>query len=396
MGLLFFKRRHLQQHFKMIIPNRNRLFLSIFFFISGFSFSTWASRIPTIKTYFGFNEAELGTLLLAMPVSSLIGLPISGWLVSRFESRTPLAVACGINALSLAFIGFAHTPLALIIAICVFAFSMRIFNISVNTQAITLQKQQGVVIMGSFHGLWSTGGIFGVGFSTLLLSMNVSIEAHLFSVAIAGFLITLFSYRFLLRDDQSPTGNKLVLGKPDPYIVYLGMLVFFAAICEGGMFDWSGIYFKEVLNVKIFTYGYLIFMAFMAASRFMSDVVIRLIGMQATYIISALCIIAGIGIAIIIPSFVSAMIGFSLVGLGTASIVPMTYMLAGTSKKYSPGMAISIIATYAIAGMLLGPPLIGYIAHAFNLRISFILFAFSGLMLIPVSALFFRHQRSLN
>jgi MFS family permease len=172
--------------------------------------------------------------------------------------------------------------------------------------------------------------------------------------------------------------------------------VFFAAVCEGGMFDWSGIYFKEVLNVKIFTYGYLIFMAFMAASRFLSDVVTRMIGMPATYIISATFIVIGIGVATIFPTFTNAMIGFSMVGLGTASIIPMTYMLAGTSKKYSPGMAISIIATYAIAGMLLGPPLIGYIAHAFNLRISFIIFALSGLMLIPFSQLFFKHQKSLN
>jgi len=373
-----------------------RLFLSIFFFISGFSFSTWASRIPTIKTFFDYNEAELGTLLLAMPVSSLIGLPISGWLVSRYDSRIPLAAACGINVLSLAFIGFATNTFSLVVAICVFAFSMRIFNISVNTQAITLQKQMGTTIMGSFHGLWSTGGIFGVGFSTLLLSLNVSMPMHLLSVALAGFVITIFSYQFLLKNDRSTSGNTLRLGKPDPYIVYLGLLVFFAAICEGGMFDWSGIYFKEVLNVKIFTYGYLIFMAFMAASRFLSDMVIRKIGLPATYIISAASIILGISVAIILPTFISAMIGFSLVGLGTAAVVPMTYVLAGKSTKYSPGMAISIIATYAIAGMLLGPPLIGYIAHALGLRIAFILFAFSGMMLIPVSLLFFRHQRSLR
>lgn len=325
----------------------------------------------------------------------MIGLPISGWLVARYDSRIPLGVACGMNALSLVVIGYADTLFILVGAICLFAFSMRIFNISVNTQAITLQKRQGSGIMGSFHGLWSTGGIFGVGFSTVLLTFGVSISSHLLSVGLAGLLITIFSYKFLLKDDRSATGNKLILSKPDPYIVYLGLLVFFAAICEGGMFDWSGIYFKEVLNVEIFTYGYLIFMAFMALSRFLSDIVTRYIGMQATYIISALCIVFGIGIAIIEPSFNSAMIGFSLVGLGTASVIPMTYILAGQSKKYSPGMAISIIATYAIAGMLLGPPLIGYIAHAFNLRVSFILFAVSGLMLIPVSALFFKHRSSV-
>ena len=94
---------------------------------------------------------------------------------------------------------------------------------------------------------------------------------------------------------------------------------------------------------------------------------------------------------IIFPFFWPAIIGFSLTGIGVAAIIPMTFSLAGTSKKYSAGMAISIIATYGIIGMLLGPPLIGYLAHLFNLRVSFILLLFSGLMLIPISQLFFRH-----
>ncbi len=90
------------------------------------------------------------------------------------------------------------------------------------------------------------------------------------------------------------------------------------------------------------------------------------------------------------------MIGFCLVGLGTASIFPMTFLLAGSSRKYSPGMAISIVATYALAGSFTGPPLIGYLAHAFGLRISFFAFAFAGIMLIPASQLFFRHQKALG
>src|SRR5690606_13512994 len=93
------------------------------------------------------------------------------------------------------------------------------------------------------------------------------------------------------------------------------------------------------------------------------------------------------------PLFWTSLIGFGLVGLGTAAIVPMTFTLAGHSKKYSPGMAISIIATYSIAGLLIGPPLIGYLAHAFNLRLSFITFAIAGIMLIPMSRLFFHHTK---
>jgi len=377
----------------MISNSKHRFFLSLFFFISGFSFATWASRIPTIKTAFGFNEAELGTILLAMPVGSLIGLPISGWLVSKYNSRVPLAVGYALNAFSLALIGIAHNTFSLVFAICVFAFTTRIFNISVNTQTLTLQKRFEKKIIGSFHGFWSIGGIAGIGLSTLLLTFDVTLAVHFSIVAGLMLLVTLYSYQFLLKGDKSETGNKLILSKPDPYIFYLGIVVFLCAICEGGMFDWSGIYFQEVLNASIFTYGYLIFMTFMAASRFLSDFIIVRIGMPKTYIMSAAFIVSGISLAIIFPTFWTAMVGFSLVGFGTASIIPMSYALAGASKKYSPGMAISIIATYSITGMLLGPPLIGYLAHAFNLRVSFVIFGLCGLMLVPITKMFFKHQR---
>jgi len=374
--------------------NQQRVILSLFFFLSGVCFSTWTSRIPTIKTTFGYNEAELGTILLAMPISSLVGLPISGWLVSRYDSRVPMTAAFVLLSISLALIGLATSTFMLVAAICSYAFSLRILSISVNTQAITLQKQFDRKINGSFHGLWSTGGIVGVGISTLFVALDVRMSIHLAIIASLTLILTLFSYRFLLRNDRTTSGNKLGLGKPDPYIVYLGLLVFFAAICEGGMFDWSGVYFREVVNADLFTLGYLCFMIFMTLSRFASDRLIEQIGMPKTFIMSAALVVAGIGLAVLFPKFWTALIGFCLVGFGTAAIIPMTFLLAGFSKKYSPGIAISIIATYSIVGMLVGPPLIGYIAHAFNLRFAFITFAFSGLMLVPVSQLFFRHQKS--
>lgn len=378
----------------MDLKNKQRIFLSVFFFLSGFCFSSWASRIPTIKTSFDYNEAELGTVLLFMPVSSLIGLPLSGWLVSRYDSRIPLAWGFLMLSVAIACIGFAPTTILLVASISVLSFSFRILNISLNTQAITLQKQFEKKINGSFHGLWSTGGIAGVGFCTFLVGFNVPIGIHLAIVGVLTFVTTLYARQFLLRKDRASSGNRLVLGKPDPYIVYLGLIVFFAAICEGGMFDWSGVYFKEVVNVEIFTWGYLFFMICMALSRFASDHIVEAIGMQKTYIASASFVVAGIALAVLLPGFWTSLIGFCLVGLGTASIIPMTYTLAGHSTKYSPGMAISLIATYSIVGMLVGPPMIGYIAHAFSLRLSFVTFALSGLMLIPISQLFFRYVQS--
>lgn len=374
---------------------KQRLSLGIYFFLSGFFFATWASRIPTLKQLFDLNEAELGNLLLTMPVSSLIGLPISGWLVSRFDSRGPLLVSFIFLSFALAAIGWADKLWLLISAIGLFSFSMRILNIAMNTQSLSLQRSYKKKIIGSFHGLWSSGGVTGVAFSTLLIRFGISIEWHMLMAGFAGLLGALWAFPFLLRKDRAPSGNKLRIGKPDKMTLYLGMLVFLAAITEGGMFDWSGVFFQEVVREELFTLGYLIFMIFMALSRFFSDRLVERFGMERNYLFSASLVCAGVLLMILFPFFWPAVIGFCLVGIGVAAIIPMTFTLAGTSTKYSPGMAISIIATYAIIGMLLGPPLVGYLAHLFSLRVSFILFFTSGLMLIPISQLFFRKKGQL-
>lgn len=367
-----------------------RFYLKIFFFLSGILFASWASRIPTIKSTLLLNDAELGSLLFILPIGSLVGLPISGYLISRFNSKELILGSCIIQASALAGIGFAKNIFILGVFLFLFAFAMRLINIAVNTQSVNLQKFYERPIIGSFHGIWSMGGIAGAGITSLLLLMKIDISYHFLAVTAFVFIAAAISYPKLLGEDRADIGNKLILGKPDPYIMRLGFLAFFAAICEGGMFDWSGIYFKEVLHVPIFTYGYFTFLVFMASFRFISDRVISKIGIANTYILSTCLIVSGVLLSIIFPYFWVALIGFALTGMGTASIFPMTLGLAGKSTKYSAGMGISIVATYSIVGMLLGPPLIGYISHLFNLRIAFILFALAGLMFVPVSSSLFK------
>ena len=373
----------------MNIHNRQRVALNIYFFLSGVCFASWASRIPTIKDFFNFNDAVLGSVLFAMPVGSIVGLPISGWLVSKFDSRVPLIFSFILFCICLVIIGFVQTPFVLIICLIVFSFCMRIIVISINTQSLAIQKNFQKRIVGSFHAVWSTGGVLGILITTLMIRLDISMQTHLLAVAIITILVSLITYKYTIRNDKSLTGNKIIFGKPDLFILYLGVIIFFSALVEGGMYDWSGIYFKEVINEDIFTFGYLIFMSCMAFSRFFTDKLVEVLGMFKTYVLSAILIASGISLAILFPYFWTALIGFCLVGFGTSPIFPMTYLLAGNSKKYSPGMAISIISTFSIVGMLLGPPFIGYLSHAIGLRLAFIVFIIAGLMYIPISKHFF-------
>lgn len=370
-----------------------RMALSAYFFLSGLCFASWASRIPTIKSIYNLNDAELGTVLLVMPLAALAGTVASGWLVSKFDIRHPLFYSFLLFSLALIGISFAETLFVLVLLLAVFSVAMRVLNIAMNAQSISIQGLFDKKIIGAFHGLWSLGGVVGVLFSTVMVAYGVSMQGHFVFISIITLVISLGAYKFSLTNDKSTSGNKLILGKPDPFILYLGLLIFFAAICEGGMFDWSGIYFKEVVKEDVFTFGYLLFMVCMAISRFFLDRILDQLGMSKMYVFSGLLIATGILIAIIYPHFWTALIGFCFVGVGVSAIFPITYMLAGQSKKYSPGMAISIIGTYSIVGTFIGPPLIGYLAHAFGLQNAFFLILFCGLMFIPVSQLFFKSQK---
>ena len=369
----------------MLTKEQNRFALSVLFFISGFCFSSWASRIPTLKAAFEMNEAQLGNFLFILPVCSLIGLPISGWLVSRFDSRHPLLVGFLLFTLSLAGIGWTQEMEVLIVFVALFAFGLRMINISMNTQAIQVQRKFDKPINGSFHGLWSLGGLMGILFATLMIRFNLGIEKHLAFVGILAVIITLISYLFMLKNDREITVNKLRFGKPDSFIFYVGLMVFCAAVCEGGIYDWSSVYFKEVVNAELFTLSYLVFMCSMTVARFFTDRLIALMGMEKLFVVSASVILLGVSVLIVFPYFYPALLGFFITGFGVASIFPMSFLLAGQPKKYTTGVAISIVGTYSTVGVLLAPPFVGFVAHLFSLNRAFLLFVFAAMLLMVFS-----------
>jgi len=331
------------------------------------------------------NEAELGSFLFILPVCSLIGLPLSAWFIAKYESRYLLLSGFFIFFIGLLGIGYAPNLTLLSVTVCFFAFGLRAINISINTQAIQLQKRYGKTINGSFHGIWSFGGLCGILFATLMIYYEVTMSLHLLSVVSFGLLCCLFAAPYLLTNDLETAGNKLILGKPDKFIFYTGLVVFCAAVCEGGIYDWSSVYFKEVVQAELFTLSYLSFMIAMTISRFFTDLLIQKIGMKRLFMVSASTVIVGISILILTPTFYPALVGFFISGLGVASIFPMSFNLAGYSKKYAPGVAISIVGTYATVGVLLAPPFVGYIAHLFSLNLAFLIFIVAALLLIIFS-----------
>jgi MFS family permease len=362
------------------VSNRTkRMAVAAFFFIAGLSFASWASRIPDIKSKLNLNDAELGGLLLALPVGSMLCLPFSGWLVHKYGSRKIVTVAASCYPCILVLIGFADNVWQLVPAALVFGFLGNLCNISINTQAVGVESLYGRSIMASFHGIWSLAGFAGAAIGTYMVSKDIAPQWHFIVICAASVMMVLLSRRFILRKDASHPDQPF-FAKPDGILLKLGLIAFSCMVCEGSMFDWSGVYFQKIVEAPaaLTTLGYTAFMATMAGGRFVGDKIVTRFGKQKVLQGSGIVIAAGLLTAISFPTIITATAGFLLVGIGVSSVIPLVYSTAGKSKKLSPGVALTAVSSIGFLGFLLGPPIIGFIAQAFSLRWSFALIAVLG------------------
>lgn len=368
--------------------SKRRVAVGSMFFFVGLCFSTWASRIPDIQTKFGLSEGQLGTLLLFLPIGSLIGLPLAGWAVHRFGSRVVILTGGVCYALTLPLIGLSPSTWVLLPVLITYGMLGNIMNISLNTQGLNLEDQMGKSILGSFHGLWSLAGFTGAGLGAALILLDLTPAQHFAVVTGISVVIIVLAQGLIIKEEKSSDGGGLVLKKPDALLLRVSMIAFLGMMSEGCMFDWSGVYFKKVVEAKpdLVILGYVAFMGAMASGRFFTDKLAARYTKVAVIQVSGFLIFVGLLLSVIFPLVWVATFGFLLVGLGVASIIPLSYGIAGRSKLYSPSVALALVSTISFFGFLLGPPLIGFIAELFDLKISFALVAFCGMGILLLSS----------
>jgi MFS family permease len=364
--------------YSVLAPSQSKKYLRMavaaFFFVQGLSFAAWASRIPDIKNMLHLTEGGLGTVLLALPLGLMASLPISGWMVTKYGSKKMVLIGAIFYAITLTFIGFATRTEQLVIVLFAFGLWGNLCNIAVNTQAVAVEQVYGKSIMASFHGLWSMAGFLSAMIGTFFISVNIPPQIHFMAIAAVAFAIIFTAYKHTMPDGEKNNGeSQPMFVKPDRDLLMLGLIGFCAMVCEGAMFDWSGVYFMEVVKVpaSMKTMGYVAFMGTMTGGRFAGDWLANKIGRKKMLQISGLLMAGGLGIAVLLPYMATATFGLLLVGFGVSSVVPLVYSAAGRSTTMSAGMALAAVSSISFIGFLIGPPLIGIVAQMADLRFSF-------------------------
>lgn len=372
------------KHAKASYLKRIRWAVSLFYFAMGLCSATWASRIPDLKTTLNLSESDLGTILFAIPLGQLLAMPFSGKLVTKYGSHKVLVIVMVLYAFMMTNIGLPTHAWQLSLVLFVFGIFGNLANIAVNTQGVYAEGLYKRTIMSSFHGAWSTAGFTGALIGLVMLAFDVSPYVHFIVVFGIVILVMTLNFKHLIKaKEKKPLEKKKLFTKPDATLLWLGVIGFCCMASEGVMFDWSGVYFKDIVKAPgpLVIIGYTSFMIMMAGGRFFGDKLILKFGRKKVMQISGLMISVGLFTSVFLPYLIPSTLAFMVVGLGVSTIVPTVYSVAGKNQSVSPGEALTIVSSVSFLGFLMGPPVIGYIAEAFGLKFSFAFIGVFGILI---------------
>lgn len=359
------------------------------FLITGLAMSAWAPLIPFVKARLAIGESTLGLLILCFGVGSLIAMPVTGLLVNRYGCRRVITSSLLLMCMSLVCLAIAPGIPGMALNLLIFGMMLGATDVAMNMQAVVVEKASGRAMMSGFHGFYSLGGIFGAVVMSALLWLGLSPFHALLSLTAVLLLMLAYCAKDLL-----PGNNLANSSEREPFFVVprgkvllLGSLCFIAFLAEGAVLDWSAVFLTSIrdINPVHAGLGYACFSVAMTIGRFTGDRIVNALGGTRVVLWGGLCAASGFLLVVLIPFNAAAFIGFTLIGVGASNIVPVLFTAAGNQDSMPMGLAIAAVVSMGYAGLLAGPAVIGFIAEASSLNVSFVVVAV-GLIALAASA----------
>lgn len=368
---------------------RLRIALTVFFALDGFVFAGWVVRIPAIKDQTGASAGELGLALLAVSAGAVVTMTLTGRLCRRFGS-IPMTVACGVALpLSVALPPLTGSVLVLGLVLLFFGAAYGGISVAMNSAAVDLVRALRRPVMPSFHAAFSLGGMLGAGLGGLVAG-HLSPTPHLLGITVVGLAITAVTAPALLRhgaaaglggaaeaagstDTNTPAEASATRGGPSRMdrrtrglVLVFGLIALCTAYGEGAIADWGPLHLEEDLHAHpgVAAAGYSCFAFAMTIGRLSGTALLERLGRTRTVVGGGATACAGMLLGALAPSAGLALAGFAVTGLGLANIFPVAVERAGALA--GPG-GVAAASTLGYGGMLVGPPLIGFMADWYSL-----------------------------
>jgi MFS family permease len=343
------------------------------FMLNGASFGIWAARIPAVKEQTGLDAAGLGFALLGASVGAVLTMTFGGWLGSKFGTHvmTPLTtIGCAVMTV---FIGASFNYASLTLSLLIFGICQGTMDVSMNANGMAVEHAGAGPIMSRLHASWSIGAFVGALVSTQVAALGIPVLPE-FAVAAAGLAIGGVVLRFtMLPDKHAEGGGRLRL--PTGPLLLLGALALCGLMAEGSATDWSCVYMQSAMNASQGVAGLAVttFTGSMAVARLAGDRLSLRLGSARLVSGGAALAALGLALALAVQIPAVAIVGFGMMGLGLAAVVPTLFRAAGSQPGIPAAVGIAAVSTMGYAGGLIGPPVIGTVANIATLRDSLVI-----------------------
>jgi MFS family permease len=369
-------------HLRTFFTHRQSLAIGMVFISVGFLFGNWATLIPYIKQKFDLDDAQLGLLLLSMPIGATVMNPFSTYFINRFGMLN--TTIFGLILLVVTYIlpvSFYYLPLVSAGLVLV-GISLSVTNVAMNTCVTSLEHQYGINIMSTCHGMFSAGLMLGSITASILRGMKIE---PIFQMTVIAVVIT--ALVILIRptilgiheekiideggDGETSLGAKFIL--PKGALLLMVLISLCTNVTEGTMADWTAVYMREIVHTDDYFIGWGLagYSMFMSLGRFLGDALIPRFGGNAVLCVGGIIAALGIVLAIIFPYTITSILGFTLVGAGVSCGAPILYGSAARVPGMAKGAGLATLNTFSMGGFLAGPVLIGFISKSVNLPFAF-------------------------
>lgn len=341
----------------------------LLFLLEGFTMGAWGAHVPSVKQHYGLSEAGLSAVLLAGAFGALLCLLLAGRLIAACGARRVVAGAGLLMAASLAALLLPTQTAPLFALVALLGASATLADVAINAEGAVLEEAAGRKLMSGLHGMFSLGGMLGAGSVAGLLLLELAPAQQLPLLAsIVALLLLPAAARMLPAHPAQPAEHSR-FRLPRGHLALLGGLAAVGMLAEGAMYDWSALYLRSETGAApaFAALAYASFSGAMALTRFAGDWLREHIAAGRLLAGGALlAALALTGVLLARDPWVG-LLGFALVGVGLANVVPILFIAATRVPGVSPASGIASVAAIGFLGFLFGPPLIGAAAQASSL-----------------------------
>ncbi len=328
----------------------------------------WGAHIPSIKERYAIDEAVLSAVLFSAAVGAVSSVFFAGRVIGHLGARRASLITGLVLCTALGCALLWPTVHVLMLTSVAFGMSMSVFDVTINSEGTALERDGGTPIMGNLHGCFSLGAMGGAAVAAAMLRLQVQPALQLIGTALVLALALVLANRWMLDARPAPPApgeEQRHFVWPRGVLLLIGLLIFAGMTAEGVMYDWCVLFLKQELGMPQdqAAAGYAVFAGAMAAARFGGDFLRARFSEKLLLRSSSALTAVSMSVVLLSGSPTVALVGYALIGAGLAPIVPILFNAASRVPGSSSAAAIAAVSSIGYSGFLVGPPLIGVIAH---------------------------------